>query len=133
VFHASIRGARPAATASKPVTPTDRAPVASTIPRTAASPTRMPVKLPGPIVVPTMSSANVDNPDLRIAVSAIRSNLSAWPCAVVHCSAASTVSPAATTTEQPNPAESSASTIGSSDAAVILWSLVLPCGPLQVR
>ena len=116
-------GARLAATASKPVTPTDRAPVASAIPRTAASPMRMPVKLPGPIVAPTMSSAAADNPDLRITASTIGSSLSVWPRAFAHRSAASTVSPAASTTEQPDPAESSASTIGSPDVAVTPWPL----------
>ena len=120
--HSWALGARLAATASKLVTPTARAPVASAIPRTAASPMRMPVKLPGPIVTPTMSSAAADNPDLRITASTIGNSLSVGPRAFAHRSAASTVSPAATTTEQPDPAESSASTICSPDA-VTPWPL----------
>jgi len=121
-LRSSAREARLAATASKLVTPTDRAPVASAIPRTAASPMRMPVKLPGPIVAPTISKA-AGNPDLRITASIIGNSLSVWPRSFAHRSAASTVSPAASTTEQPDPAESSASTIGSPDAAVTPWPI----------
>jgi hypothetical protein len=122
-LRSSVREARLAATASKLVTPTDRAPVASAIPRTAASPMRMPVKLPGPIVAPTMSRTAADNPDSHITASIIGSSLSVWPRSFAHHSAASTVSPAASTTEQPDPAESSASTIGSPDAAVTPWPI----------
>jgi hypothetical protein len=73
----------------------------------------MPVKLPGPTVTPMMSSAEAGNPALRITESTIGSSFSAWPCIAVSDSAPSTVSPEATTTEQPDPAESSARTTGS--------------------
>ena len=125
--------AKPAATASKPVTPITGAPVACAIPRAAASPIRMPVKLPGPTVTAIMSSAEAGNPALCMTESTIGSSFSAWPCIAVSNPAASTVSPEATTTEQPNPAESSARTTGSLGAPVSfpLWSS--RCSSLGIR
>ncbi len=102
-----------AAAASKLLTPINGRRAASAIPRAAASPTRMPVKLPGPIVTAIRSSAETARPAARIASSTIGSNASAWPWAMSACRSASTSSPAATAAEQPLPAESTARISGS--------------------
>ncbi len=112
-------GVHAAAAAWKLVTPKSGISRASAIPRAAASPTRIPVKLPGPVVTATRPSADASTDASRIARSTIGSNASAWPCGMSRCSTWRTTSPTATATEQANPAQSRARIVGSTEPAGI--------------
>src|SRR5438132_5530397 len=101
-----------AATAAKLVTPTARARSAKAMPRAAPSPTRMPVKPPGPTAAATMSSAGGSSPAASMTRSIIGNSTSAWPWRNAWRSATSTTLPRPTAAEQAEPAVSMASRMG---------------------
>ena len=68
-----------AASAASVVSPTAGLPVASAMPRAAATPTRNPVKLPGPTVTAMRSRAPNSMPAAFITAAIIGISASAWP------------------------------------------------------
>src|SRR6185437_11031176 len=106
-----------AAIAASVVTPTSGLPSATRSPRMKASPTRWPVKVPGPVVTARRSRAEKASSAWRIASSTIGARISAWPRSIGSKMCASTSSPSRMATEQAPSAVSTASSLMSENLA----------------